>query len=267
MGMQGSRNTGTRTWQRAALFSAFFVSCVAASFLFRVRLLEAAGRWLNIGQEPSPADYVMVLPGDWNGRPFVAAALIQAGYAQAALVPRVERSPSVLEGIDTPNDEVIRRVLLACGIPADRIIILPGQSTSTYAETRMLRSFLSRHPDCRIIVVTTHFHTRRARMLFRYSLKREELQKINFVSAPTDDFRLEAWWKTEEGFARITEEYVKLVVYWMRYGTGGYWMVTAGGVSVLLAIILWRHRQANADRNRRSPGHRVGLAKSRASRA
>lgn len=45
-------------------------------------LLPTLARWLDVGVAPQPADYLFVLPGGEDTRPFVAAALVKAGYAR-----------------------------------------------------------------------------------------------------------------------------------------------------------------------------------------
>ena len=47
---------------------------------------RAAAGWLDVGQRPRRADYVMVLNGGEDTRPFAAAALITAGWALALVV-------------------------------------------------------------------------------------------------------------------------------------------------------------------------------------
>ena len=49
-------------------------------------LLRAAARWLDVGEPPRRADYVMLLGGDKETRPFVAAALVSEGWARRVLV-------------------------------------------------------------------------------------------------------------------------------------------------------------------------------------
>jgi len=213
-----------------------------AVYLVREPLLRGAGQWLDVGVPPQPADAVLVLPGDQNARPFVAAAIVNAGLAPRALVPKVERSPSVLEGVTVASDEQIRRVLLARGVPDDKIVLLEGNSTSTVHDLESFRRILDRAEIRKVLVVTSHYHTRRSRMLFARQLG-DRIDRVLFVSAPTDDYRLDNWWKTQEGFRDISTEYLKLIYYWFRGGLGVYWLVAAVGVAVL---VLWRHRRKAA---------------------
>ena len=208
----------------------------------RAWVLPPLARWLDVGEEPHPADYVMILPGDESVRPFVAAALVQAGLARRALVPRTETAPAVADGIVPPTHEVIRRVLLRRGVPEDRIVVLEhGETGHTYGDAALLAAFLDSAPDARVIVVTSHYHTRRARWVFSVVLG-GRADQVSFVSAPTDRFTAEDWWQRQEGFLAITGEYLKLAYYAARYGTLRWW--ATGCALVVLAGMIYRgHRR------------------------
>ena len=90
----------------------FLVLAVAAAvlvgvYMSRGYLLPPMAYWLDVGGPPRRADYVMVLPGDANVRPFVAAALVKAGLAGRVLVPKTESAPEVDDGIYPSSDELI----------------------------------------------------------------------------------------------------------------------------------------------------------------
>src|SRR5438093_1111570 len=104
--------------------------CLAAVVAHHT-LLTAAARWLDVGESPHAVDFVMVLPGDAETRPFVAAVMVRQGLAKGVLIPRTATSPEVDDGIIVPADELVRRILTARGVADEQIHVLPGQSTST----------------------------------------------------------------------------------------------------------------------------------------
>ena len=108
------------------------------------RLLRAAASWLDVGERPRKADYVMVLNGGEDSRPFAAAALVKAHWARRALVAETAPSPEVIDGIVPPYHEINRRVLLKRGVPAADVTILPGAAATTYDEAVALAAFLQR---------------------------------------------------------------------------------------------------------------------------
>jgi uncharacterized SAM-binding protein YcdF (DUF218 family) len=105
---------------------------------------------------------------------------------------------------------LVRRVLLARGVPASAIVVLPGECDSTEDEAHTLARFLEAKPDLTVAVVTNDFHTRRARLLFRRALGSNS-QRVHFVAAPVDGVAADNWWRTQKGFVQYTTEYLKLV--------------------------------------------------------
>lgn len=212
---------------------------VGGLYAGRDSLLPAMGRWLDVGELPPQSDYVMVLGGDEETRPFVAAALVKAGFARKALVSKIVRTPGDEEGLSPPLEEVIRGVLIYRGVPPDGIIVIDHLSATTFDETQALAEFLESVPGCRVTVVTSHFHTRRTRWVMSRVLG-ETAARVSLVSAPSDDFALDRWWQNERGFELVTNEYLKLAFYWVRYN-----LLQAGAVAglVLLATIAVVYRR------------------------
>jgi uncharacterized SAM-binding protein YcdF (DUF218 family) len=215
-----------------AIVAAVAASCYAARGL----ILLALGMWLDVGERPQKADFIMILAGDENNRPYLAAALVRAGCAGKALVAKGDISCAVSEGIVPPADEIIRRVLLSYGTAAENIITLPVAAATTYDEARALANFLEKKTNSRVLIVTTHYHTRRARWIFSKILG--DMQKISFVSAPTDKFQLATWWRNDSGSVEIISEYVKLMYYVICYGYGSYFL--AGGVMLAILVVFYR---------------------------
>ncbi len=202
-------------------------------------LLPPLGRWLDVGDAPQLVDYVMVLPGDANVRPFVAAALVRTGFAEAALVPRTQRNPHVDDGTYPPNEEVVRRVLMHRGVAEDKIQILQGESFSTRSDAHALARFLTSSLNARVCVVTNHYHTRRARATFT-SVLEGQASRVTFLSAPTDGFCAEDWWRSEEGFVLVVGEYAKLAYFAVRHTWFG--PVAVGGLCLLGVVVFSRRR-------------------------
>ncbi len=180
-----------------------------ALWLARTPLLTQAGRFLDVSEPPCRSDCVLVLGGDHDLRPAVAAALYKAGLARQVLVPVTGTSREVEAGLIPPEDDIVRRVLIARGVPASAIVRLPGPVASTADEAAALSRFLDYHPGRTVTVVTTDFHTRRARLLFR---RANPGVPLHFVAAPSEDCDAGDWWQSEGGCVAYLGEYIKLVV-------------------------------------------------------
>jgi uncharacterized SAM-binding protein YcdF (DUF218 family) len=186
------------------------IAVLVIAFLTRSWWLPPVGRFLDVSQPPARVDAVMVLGGGTTTRPFVAAALVKAGLAKRVLLPTVKPPYKAAEGFGVPEQETSKKVLLARGVTAGQIVLLPGECNSTEDEANALARFLETQPGLRVAVVTNNFHTRRARLLFARILG-SRIDQVTFVAAPTDGFDADTWWQCEEGVVTYTTEYMKLI--------------------------------------------------------
>lgn len=182
-------------------------------------VLPPLAHYLDVSESPRPVDFVLVLNGDPETRPFAAAALVKAGLAREVLLTRQRltlESATVQEGAMPSELEITKRILVARGVAEDRIRILPSDVTSTADEARILATFLTEHPQATAAIVTNGFHTRRARMVFR-KLLGKHAERIAFVGTPRDGVDPDTWWHTPHGCSVYVSEYCKMPYYWLRY--------------------------------------------------
>lgn len=217
------------------------VSCGLLAGLYTARgaILPLVARWLDVGCYPQSADYVMVLGGGVDSRPFAAAALVKAGLVRRVLVSHVRISPSVLDGSQLPDDQIVRRILVARGVPEDAISIIGQENASTYDEARALDTLLEAMPDARVLVLTNDFHTRRTRWIFGQVLGSRSA-RVSIVSTPSEEFRFDQWWRNEQGFMTIAGENLKILLYVMYYGRSFHATVL---VAVLVAVVAVAYRR------------------------
>ena len=180
------------------------------AYLCRSAWLPGVGQFLDVGQPPARVDYVYVLGGGTDSRPFAAAALYDAGLAGKVLLPSVQAAPEAEQGVRPPEQEQTRRVLLVRGVPESAIELLPDVVRSTRDEAAALARFVEARPGCTVAVVTHNFHTRRARLIFARTLA-EHADQLHLVGIGTDYFDAGNWWQSEDGFRVYLTEYVKLV--------------------------------------------------------
>jgi uncharacterized SAM-binding protein YcdF (DUF218 family) len=106
-------------------------------------------------------------------------------------------------------------------------------------------------------VVTNDYHTRRSRWVFARVLA-DRARQVSLVSAPTDEFPMDHWWRSQAGFVSITTEYLKLAFYAASYGCLGCWLA-ACGVLALVAGWIRRREAAVPYPDQPSVGARRGL--------
>ena len=203
-------------WRRRLLCLGVLGALVVVVYGLHPLLLPAAARWLDVSEPPPAVDDVMVLGGDARVRPFVAAALYNKGLAQHVLIPTVKPSPEAAEGLVKTEPEVMAEILRKRGVPADAIEQLPGEVDSTADEAAALARYLADKPQRRVTVVTTCYHTRRVRLIFRKVLG-AAADQLHFVGGPTEGFDTSNWWRSETGACTYMNEFVKLPYYFVKY--------------------------------------------------
>jgi uncharacterized SAM-binding protein YcdF (DUF218 family) len=189
-----------------------------AAWLLPGWTLAPLARWLDVSTPPVEVDYVLVLNGDPETRPFAAAALVRAGLARQVLLTKQRltlESAQVRQGVMASELEITRRILLARGVAEQAIRVLPGEIASTADEARVLAEFLKENPGSRVAVVTNGFHTARARWIFRRAAGGGG--ELHFVGVPRDGVDERGWWRTPGGWIVYGSEYAKFLYYRLCY--------------------------------------------------
>ena len=169
------------------------------------------GAWLDDSDAPAPTDAIVVLADD-PSRAFAAADLYRKGYARKiyVTVPRQRGYAKLLagEGIAVPRtEELFRRALLARGVPEAAIGTLGRDLASTRAEAETARAEFA--PAARLLIVTSPYHVRRARMIFRDALPGRELRFIGSRYEPYP----ERWWTDQDAARNVILELPKIAFY------------------------------------------------------
>jgi uncharacterized SAM-binding protein YcdF (DUF218 family) len=167
--------------------------------------------WLSEDDVPVRSSAIAVLGGD-PSRSLEAADLYHRGYAPRIFLsvserdPRQHRLDSV--GVIAPRDEdLMRLALVARGVPEGAISLLARNLENTAAEARALAAKLGSGET--LLVVTSPFHVRRARMVIRTVLPGERFRVIGsrYETLPV------AWWRERESARNVVVEIAKLVFF------------------------------------------------------
>ena len=169
--------------------------------------LAALARYLVVAGPPAPADVVVVLAGDLTGKRLVTAAdLVKHGFAPKVIVS----GPSGLFG-EHESDYAIAYAVRR-GYPESYFIPLPNDSRSTEQEAHDVIRELRKLGAHRVDIVTTNFHTRRARRVYRTQAPDLE---IHMVAAQDDAFQPDSWWHDRESRKTFLNEWMKTVGNWL----------------------------------------------------
>ena len=197
-----------RSWLLAAL------ALLSVLFVAGAVFVANASRWLAEPDPVADADAILILAGSYR-RPLYAGELHRRGVAPLVYVSVPARDPvvAVLEthGVRLPPiEETYEQVLRAMGVPAASIRRLGTGSLSTFQEAREARKVFT-VSGTRLVLVTSPFHVRRARMVFEEVFAGSGV-RIAVVSAPTEPFPV-AWWTSQDAAREVLLEWAKITFY------------------------------------------------------
>jgi uncharacterized SAM-binding protein YcdF (DUF218 family) len=185
-------------------------------------LAWAAAHWLVVDSRPEPSDALVVLGGSstYEERTEYAAQLFKQGFAPVVLL-----TDDGLRGgwsqAEQRNPFFVERAassLEAAGVPAADVETLKPQTSSTYEEARLLRDYATARGLRSLLIVTSGYHSRRARWTFE-RVFRDTGVRVNVVAVePGRQTPAPAlWWLSVRGWRVVALEYLKLVYYRLRY--------------------------------------------------
>jgi uncharacterized SAM-binding protein YcdF (DUF218 family) len=182
----------------------------------------AAARALVVSEPLGRAEAVVVLSGSsaYVERTRFAARLWREGRAPKIVLTN-DGQRGGWSSAEQRNPYFSERAaweLQRAGVPAASIEVLPRPITSTYDEAALLR----RHADERglrsLLVVTSAYHTRRARWSLRRAFAGSDAAVgVEPVVGGEQSPRPALWWLSPRGWDAVAGEYVKLLYYRLHY--------------------------------------------------
>lgn len=182
-----------------------------------IGLLAFAGYWMNVNEEPFKADYILPLAGDKN-RLMKAIELYKEGYAPTLLASNaISYPPTPYDKLKweigypkLSRDEMNQRILQAMGAGTARLESFGNGHISTVEEVEALKAFLKGQP-AKILVVTSPYHARRAKMIFAEVLPE---CTVRVTVTGVGSFKKE-WWKDQLSALYLIPEFAKTLHYLM----------------------------------------------------
>ena len=104
--------------------------------------------------------------------------------------------------------------LLAAGVSAERIVKLPDRVTNTRDEAAAARAECARRNVRRLVVVTSPYHSRRARHTFENAFEGTGVS-LGFVPSAASPARPERWWAAAYDRAYVRYEWAAVTYYWL----------------------------------------------------
>jgi uncharacterized SAM-binding protein YcdF (DUF218 family) len=106
--------------------------------------------------------------------------------------------------------ELMEHDLVERGVPKDKILRLAHDADNTKEEAQALARFSAQRKWRSVIVVTSNYHTRRARYIFSRVFPAATLVRVS--SAPDGDFDPERWWQKRISIKKLTREWAGMLV-------------------------------------------------------
>ena len=180
--------------QRGGIFFKLIVLLTLAGlgllvYALRQPLLRMVGGIWVVDDGLQPADAIIVL-GDDNvpaDRATRAAELYRAGWA-----PIVVASGRDLRRYSNLAD-LIQKDLENRGVPASAVVRLPHHAAGTLEEALVARDVVTRRRWHRLLLVTSNYHTRRVRYIYRKVMP--ESVRVHVIPARDSDYDPEHWWE------------------------------------------------------------------------
>ncbi len=184
--------------QRGGVIFKFLVllallAILAVAYLLRHPLLRAAGEFWVVEEPPQASDAILLLSQDnfSADRATRAAELYHSGWA-----PRVVASGVMLRRYATVAD-LMQRDLVERGVPVDSVVRFSHTADSTREEAQVLRQLVTERHWHRVLVVTSNYHTRRTRYIFRHVFPPEV--EVRVVAARDSGYDPKRWWQSRYG--------------------------------------------------------------------
>lgn len=188
------------------LFLIFLAVLAFVIYLARYPILRFTGNFWVADESPQVSDVIVVLSDDDFDavRASRAADLFRAEWA-----PRIVASGRALRPYASIA-ELMQHDLTDRGVPAAAVVRFPNRARNTLEEAGAVSEFLSSRGWKKIIVVTSNYHTRRARFIYERMLAPGT--ELRVIAAPDPAYDPNSWWRTREGLKTFFYELVGYIV-------------------------------------------------------
>lgn len=208
----------------------FFLLFCFLLFLVRRPLLRFTAEAWIIEDPLDKADVLIVLGDDnfYADRATRAVQLFREGKAPVIVASGRRLRPSA--GIA----ELIEHDLVERGVPKDKVVRFTHDGDSTLEEAEALARLVKGKKWHKVIVVTSNYHTRRVRYIFRRVFPQG--MEVSVASARDGDFDPEHWWENRKSIKELTQEFAGMLVTVWELGARSETSETAQSVVELRAL-------------------------------
>lgn len=183
-----------------------FGAALLLLLLLRVPILQAVGNLLVVWDPVTRTEALVVLSGQAFQRGSAGADAYQRGVAPEVWITIPLAAPEEAHGYTTPQVAVLKRVLIDQGVPNEAIRVLPETVLTTEHEAEAVCRTARQRGLHSLAVLTSSYHTRRARIVFRRRCPRLGVS-VAIISSPES---LTRWWSRPHLRTDVAIELVRL---------------------------------------------------------
>jgi uncharacterized SAM-binding protein YcdF (DUF218 family) len=189
-------------------FSKNIIFTVVLIFLVAAAILFYSPNFIKHDDVLEKADAIVVLGGEAGERVHEGVQLYNNGYAQHLILT------GGLLAWQTNSADIMKKQALAAGVP-ERAIITESSAESTRGNAVLIMPILKKLKANKIIVVTSAYHSKRAKMIFDHCLKPLGIKVIIRSVIPNQYTRYSPsfWWTRHEDRQFVLSELFKYVYY------------------------------------------------------
>jgi uncharacterized SAM-binding protein YcdF (DUF218 family) len=203
--------------QGGALVNLIVLLCVAVFcfliYLVRHPLMRYTAEYWVIDEPAQRADAIIVLSDDnfYGDRATRAADLSRQQVAPVVVASGRRLRPNA--GIA----ELIEHDLVERGVPKDKVLRFPHDSSDTIGEAEALARLATERHWSSVIVVTSNYHTRRVRYIFEKIFP--AVIAVSVASARDGEFDTERWWEKRKSTGLFGHEILGMMeAFWELHG-------------------------------------------------
>ena len=171
-------------------------------FLLGERGAQEATAWLDDGDAPVVSDLLVILGGGSGERILTGLELYRAALAPMILIT---------DGAGFPDEEM--RHLEEQGVPARSLVPPLRPASSTYEDALTIRQVVLRKNLKSILVVTSPYHCRRARLILKRVVGSLGV-RVTVTPSVSLYMDMEHWWRSHQGWITVSGEFPKLLWAW-----------------------------------------------------
>lgn len=181
---------------------------ILAALAIYICFILVVDNFIVENSKPEKSDYIVVISGgDTVGRTKKGIELYNQAYA-----PKLLLSGDAADPASPSNAKVMQRFAIANGVPPEDIIIEENSKDTRENATESILKLIKVGPQQQIILVTSPYHSKRAKVEFQNAFKNQTIE-AKVISVNSNDKNWgRYWWLKPRSIIIAAYETIKLPV-------------------------------------------------------